>query len=162
MVCHRRSIEGVDFLLILMIGVDACNTVLEVLLFAAATNLGQSWNTILTLFGGERPFRSSQERSANHSIKATLTFYVQTWDEYYTQTLTLGIISGPVEGILTLCIVYAFTAVKGGGSFWQQSMLQTMGIKEHSIIPDYIHDLRFNEWFMVYGGFVLVFNTLQR
>lgn len=36
------------------IGVDACNTVLEVLLFAAAMNLGQSWNTVLTLFGGEK------------------------------------------------------------------------------------------------------------
>ena len=33
-------------------GVDACNTVLEVLLFAAATNLGQGWNVVLTLFGG--------------------------------------------------------------------------------------------------------------
>ena len=39
--------------LIHMLGVDACNTVLEVLLFAAATNLGQSWNTVLTLFGGK-------------------------------------------------------------------------------------------------------------
>ena len=145
-----------------MAGVDACNTVLEVLLFAAATNLGQSWNTILTLFGGKGLFRSPEEGSADRSFEATLTFYVQTWDEYYTQTLTLGIISGPVEGILTLCIVYAFTAVKGGGSFWQQSMLQTMGITQPGMIPEYIHDLRFNEWFMVYGGFVLVFNTLQR
>lgn len=33
-------------------GVDACNTVLEVVLFAAAMNLGQTWNTVLTLFGG--------------------------------------------------------------------------------------------------------------
>ena len=148
--------------MISIIGVDACNTVLEVLLFAAATNLGQSWNTVLTLFGGERLFRSPDEKSANDFIEATLTFYVQTWDEYYTQTLTLGIISGPVEGILTLCIVYAFTAVKGGGSFWQQSMLKTMGITKAGMIPEYIHDLRFNEWFMVYGGFVLVFNTLQR
>lgn len=39
--------------LIYILGVDACNTVLEVLLFAAATNLGQSWNTVLTLFGGK-------------------------------------------------------------------------------------------------------------
>ncbi|MCJ1262621.1 hypothetical protein MMC22_002491 [Lobaria immixta] len=124
-------------------GVDACNTVLEVVLFAAAMNLGQSWNTVLTLFG------------------ATLTFYVQTWDEYYTQTLILGIVSGPVEGILTLCIVYAFTAVKGGGSFWQQSMFETIGIAKHGIIPDYIYELPFNEWYMVYGGIVLVFNTLQ-
>lgn len=39
--------------LIMTTGVDACNTVLEVLLFAAATNLGQSWKTVLTLFGGK-------------------------------------------------------------------------------------------------------------
>ena len=38
--------------LLIMVGVDACNTILEVLLFAAATNLGQSWKTVLTLFGG--------------------------------------------------------------------------------------------------------------
>lgn len=93
---------------------------------------------------------------------ATLTFYVQTWDEYYTQTLILGIVSGPVEGILTLCIVYAFTAVKGGGSFWQQSMLQTIGVAKSDLIPEYIYKLPFNEWYMVYGGVVLVFNTLQR
>ncbi|KAL9626916.1 MAG: hypothetical protein Q9164_007760 [Protoblastenia rupestris] len=106
-------------------------------------NLGQSWNTVLTLFG------------------ATLTFYIQTWDEYYTQTLTLGIISGPVEGILTLCIVYAITAVKGGGSFWQQSLLQTLGVSKHSVIPDMVYDMPWSEWYMVYGGLVLVFNTLS-
>ena len=95
-------------------------------------------------------------------LAATFTFYVQTWDEYYTKTLVLGIISGPVEGILTLCIVYAFTAVKGGGSFWQQSMLETFGVAKHGIIPDYIYELPFNQWYMVYGGAVLVFNTFQR
>ena len=99
---------------------------------------------------------------AHRSLTATFTFYVQTWDEYYTKTLVLGIISGPVEGILTLCIVYVFTAVKGGGSFWQQSMLETFGIAKHGIIPDYIYELPFNQWYMVYGGAVLVFNTIQR
>ncbi|KAK3174040.1 hypothetical protein OEA41_001284 [Lepraria neglecta] len=124
-------------------GVDACNTVLEVLLFAAAVNLGQSWYTVLTLFG------------------STLTFYIQTWDEYYTQTLILGVVSGPVEGILTLCIVYAITAVKGGGSFWQQPMLETVGIARHGIIPNYVYELPWNQWYMVYGGLVLVANTVQ-
>ncbi|KAL9126368.1 MAG: hypothetical protein Q9217_004570 [Psora testacea] len=107
-------------------------------------SLGQSWNVVLTLFG------------------ATLTFYIQTWDEYYTQTLILGIVSGPVEGILTLCIVYAVTAVKGGGSFWQQSLLQTVGVSKHSAIPEAVYDMAWNEWYMVYGGLVLVFNTLSR
>ena len=36
----------------MMLGVDACNTFFEVLLFAAAMNLGQGWSTVLTLFGG--------------------------------------------------------------------------------------------------------------
>jgi hypothetical protein len=39
------------------LGVDACNTTLEVLLFAAAMNLGQGWATILTLFGCMSPSR---------------------------------------------------------------------------------------------------------
>ena len=71
-------------------------------------------------------------------------------------------VSGPVEGILTLCIVYAFTAIKGGGSFWQQSMFGTVGVPHYSFIPDSIYDLPFNQWYMLYGGVVLVFNTVQR
>ncbi|KAJ9622621.1 Phosphotransferase [Taxawa tesnikishii (nom. ined.)] len=130
-------------------GVDACNTSLEVLLFAAAMNFGQGWKTVLTLL------------HVSDSILITLlTFYVQTWDEYHTKTLTLGLVSGPVEGILTLCIVYAFTAIKGGGSFWQQPMLATLGVAHHTFIPDMVYDLAWNEWYMVYGGVVLIFNTV--
>jgi hypothetical protein len=33
-------------------GVDALNTSLEVLLFAASQNLGMGWKTVMTLFGG--------------------------------------------------------------------------------------------------------------
>jgi ethanolaminephosphotransferase len=93
---------------------------------------------------------------------ALLTFYVQTWDEYHTHTLTLGIISGPVEGIVTLCIVYALTAYLGGGSFWQQSMFRSLGLKQHNFIPNALFDMAWNEWYMVYGGVVLVFNTISR
>jgi ethanolaminephosphotransferase len=93
---------------------------------------------------------------------ALLTFYVQTWDEYHTKTLTLGIVSGPVEGILTLCIVYAITAVKGGGSFWQGSMFEAIGIPDSKLIPDVIYNLAWNEWYMVYGGLMLILNTWWR
>lgn len=93
---------------------------------------------------------------------ALLTFYVQTWDEYHTKTLTLGLISGPVEGIVILITVYAFTAIKGGASFWGQSMLRTVGIPHYAFIPDYVYELPFNEWYMVQGGIVLVLNTVQR
>ena len=61
-----------------------------------------------------------------------------------------------------LCAVYAFTAVKGGGSFWQQPMLPTLGVAKFSVIPESIYELPFNEWNMVYGGIVLLINTIQR
>ena len=86
---------------------------------------------------------------------------MQTWDEYHTKTLTLGLISGPVEGIVILIIVYAFTAIKGGASFWQQSMLRTMGFPKYSFVPEYIYELPFNEWYMIQGAVVLVLNTVQ-
>jgi ethanolaminephosphotransferase len=86
---------------------------------------------------------------------------VQTWDEYHTKTLTLGLVSGPVEGIVILISVYAFTAYKGGASFWQQSMFRTVGVPEYSFIPSYVYNLPFNEWWMVQGGLVLVLNTVQ-
>jgi len=124
-------------------GVDAVNTSLECLIFAASQNLGMGWKTVLTLFG------------------SLLTFYVQTWDEYHTKTLTLGIVSGPVEGIIILVFVYAFTAFKGGASFWQQSMFATVGVPKYEFIPEYIYNLPFNEWWMVQGGIVLVLNTVQ-
>ncbi|KAH1525092.1 hypothetical protein KXW35_005746 [Aspergillus fumigatus] len=121
--------------------VDACNTALGVIIFAGVTNLGQTWATILSLFG------------------ATMTFYVQTWDEYYTQVLTLGIISGPVEGVLTLCTVFAFTAYQGGGSFWHRPMLETIGIPKLDVIPAYLYEMPFTQWYLIYGAIILFFAT---
>lgn len=87
---------------------------------------------------------------------------MQTWDEYHTHTLTLGVVSGPVEGILILVSVYAWTAIMGGASFWQQSMFATVGIPHYAFIPEFIYQLPFNEWYMVQGTCVLVLNTVQR
>lgn len=124
-------------------GVDAVNTSLECLIFAASQNFGMGWKTVMVLFA------------------SLLTFYVQTWDEYHTKTLTLGLVSGPVEGIVILITVYAFTAIKGGASFWSQSMFRTVGIPHYEFIPEFIYELPFNEWYMVQGGIVLVLNTVQ-
>lgn len=104
-------------------------------------NLGQSWSTVLTLFG------------------ALFTFYIQTWDEYHTHTLTLGVISGPVEGIITLYVVYFITYLKGGGSFWQQPLLPSIGVSKSVMIPDFLYEKAWNEWYIIYGGLVLIFNT---
>jgi ethanolaminephosphotransferase len=86
-----------------------------------------------------------------------MTFYVQTWDEYYTQILTLGVVSGPVEGILTLCVVYLFTAYMGGGSFWHQGMLETIGVSKPSFLARWVYDMPFTQWYLVYGSIVLCF-----
>ena len=66
-----------------------------------------------------------------------------------------------MEGILILVAVYAFTAIKGGASFWEQAMFPTVGIPKYAFIPEYIYNLPFNEWYMVQGGSVLVLNTIQ-
>lgn len=118
-------------------GVDAVNTSLEVLLFSAAMQFGQGWRTVLVLF------------------TSLLTFYIQTWDEYHTKTLTLGLISGPVEGILTLCIVYGITAVVGG-NYWRQPMLYALGVPSISFLPHYVYTMDFGDFYMVYGGIVLI------
>jgi ethanolaminephosphotransferase len=94
-------------------------------------------------------------------ITALLTFYVQTWDEYHTHTLTLGLVSGPVEGILTLCVVYAITAIKGGGSYWQQPMLPALGVPFISSLPKAAYTMDFGDFYMMYGGLVLAFNTTE-
>ena len=67
-----------------------------------------------------------------------------------------------MEGIITLCIVYALTAYLGGGSFWQRSMLESLGIKQYEFIHPVLYKMAWNEWYMVYGGIVLVFNTISR
>ncbi|KAF2397365.1 Choline/ethanolaminephosphotransferase [Trichodelitschia bisporula] len=123
-------------------GVDAVNTTLEVIVFAACMNLGQGWRTVMVQFA------------------TLLTFYIQTWDEYHTRTLTLGIVSGPVEGILTLCVIYMITAIKGGGSYWHQPMLATLGVSDFGVIPDWIYALSWVDWYIVYGGAMVVVNTL--
>ena len=127
-------------------GVDALNTSLEVLIFAASQNMGQSWYTVATLFA------------------SLLTFYVQTWEEYHTKTLTLGIVNGPVEGILVLVAVYALTGFMGGASFWQQGMLATIGIPQtigSLTIPDFVYNLSFTQWYMCQGTIMLVYNTVS-
>jgi ethanolaminephosphotransferase len=101
------------------------------------------------------------QRFFAETFTALLTFYVQTWDEYHTHTLTLGLVSGPVEGILTLCFVYAFTAIKGGGSYWQQPMLPALGVPFISSLPKVVYTMDFGDFYMLYGTVVLAFNTLQ-
>jgi ethanolaminephosphotransferase len=124
-------------------GVDAINTTLGVVIFAGTVNLGQSWATLLTAFA---------------SLGA---FYLTTWEEYHTGTLYLGLVSGPVEGVLTLVAVYFITAATGG-SYWQQPMVATLGLPTPAWVSEEIVKLSFASWTLVYGGVMLAFNIIQR
>jgi ethanolaminephosphotransferase len=116
---------------------------------------GTLWLFVTTCFP-----TSINAHSAN-TFTALLTFYVQTWDEYHTHTLTLGLVSGPVEGILTLCVVYAITAIKGGGSYWQQPMLPALGVPFTAALPKSAYTMDFGDFYMLYGTLVLSFNTIE-
>lgn len=124
-------------------GVDALNTALGVTIFAASQNLGQGWKTVATLFA------------------SLLTFYVQTWEEYHTKTLTLGIVNGPVEGVLIIVTVYALTGYFGGAHIWQQSALKTIGVSEDLGLPSWLYNFSFSDWNLIQGCIVTGFNTYE-
>jgi len=55
-----------------------------------------------------------------------------------------------------------FTAIKGTGLFWQQSMLAALHVSKSPMIPDWIYNLAWDEWYMIYGALVLIYNTVAR
>lgn len=99
---------------------------------------------------------------STNPLLALLTFYVQTWDEYHTKTLTLGLVNGPVEGVLMLVSVYTITGFLGGGSFWQRAMLPTLGLpSSFPLVPAALYKLSFSQWYLVSGAVMLVVNTVE-
>ncbi|KZT02066.1 Choline/ethanolaminephosphotransferase [Laetiporus sulphureus 93-53] len=118
---------------------DALNTTLEVILACRALNLGRSWWTV-----------SSQ-------IATLANFYLSTWEEYHTGQLFLGHFSGPVEGILIICLIYLISGIFGP-SFWDKGLLDVTALKHIPAIADKIPNLPLNDAFMVFGAFGLAFN----
>lgn len=83
---------------------------------------------------------------------ALAAFYVTTWEEYYTGTLFLGYINGPVEGILILITVYIFTGFNGP-QWWNQPI--------SAIIPALNINLHLNHAFICFCVFLLVPTFIQ-
>eukprot|EP00741_Cyanophora_paradoxa_P014372 tig00000190_g13863.t1 len=80
-------------------GCDALSCMITTLTLASAIQLGPTWATVILGF---------------HLF---VTFYLASWEEYHTGVLFLGIVSGPIEGIICICIVYMMTAFVGP-AFW--------------------------------------------
>lgn len=115
---------------------DSMNTSLMVIQFSSVANLGH--NTPL-------PFLVQFSTLAN--------FYLSTWEEFYTHTLFLSEISGPVEGLLMISLVFLLTGVFGVDFVWKQE-LYTLHISDSiapiTITPTYIAALL--------GAFVMAFS----
>lgn len=82
-----------------------------------------SLNTTLSIL----PFCSAAGISYNHMMVFTqlaclCNFYLSTWEEYHTHKLFLSEFSGPVEGILLLCIGYILTGIYGPQSIWHAEL----------------------------------------
>jgi len=122
-------------------GCDAVNTTLEVLLTAAAINLGQSWWTVACL------------------VATAANFYLTTWEEYHTKVLFLSVFSGPVEGILMIIAIYVVTGFYGS-AFWDQGILTLTGLDKIDLVhrTRWLQDLPLNECFLLFGLVGLLFN----
>lgn len=75
--------------------VDAVNTTLGTIVFGSVFNLGYSWLFVIAQFA------------------SMCNFYTSTWEEYHTHTLYLSEFSGPVEGILMICVCFTLTGIFG-------------------------------------------------
>lgn len=121
-------------------GCDAINTTLEVLLTAAALNLGMGWWTVAS------------------QVFTLANFYLTTWEEYHTGVLFLSSFSGPVEGIIIIVVIFFITGLYGP-TFWDQGILTVLSLDHLPVVTQLrIKNLPLNECFLVFGACGLVFN----
>ncbi|CCH58962.1 hypothetical protein TBLA_0B01190 [Henningerozyma blattae CBS 6284] len=86
--------------------IDSINTTLSMLPFCSAFKMGYTWLFPLLQFG------------------LLLNFYLSTWEEYYTQKLYLSSFSGPVEGILSITILFLLKGLFGFEIPWHLPLIQ--------------------------------------
>ncbi|GMM54449.1 bifunctional diacylglycerol cholinephosphotransferase/ethanolaminephosphotransferase [Maudiozyma humilis] len=80
--------------------IDAINTTLSAFIFCSTLGTGYGYKMVYSQFA------------------VLSNFYMSTWEEYHTHTLFLSEISGPVEGILAICLSYIATAIFGPQLVW--------------------------------------------
>ena len=98
-----------------------------------------------------------------------------SWEEYHTGTLYLSAFSGPVEGILMICVIYLITAIHPmGQAFWQQPLVQLIPGDIASMLAGKVDSffgskesvqlarLPVNVAFMIFGALGTVGNIVNR
>mmetsp|Transcript_24532 Transcript_24532/g.40359 ORF Transcript_24532/g.40359 Transcript_24532/m.40359 type:complete len:392 (+) Transcript_24532:177-1352(+) len=91
-------------------GCDALCCPINVCTIASAANLGSSWATVVIFLAIFTPF------------------YVATWEEHHTGVLFLGVISGPIEGLLVMVAIYLLTGF-AGPELWMTSLKDAIGLE---------------------------------
>lgn len=82
-------------------GCDAFHSVVMGICVCSYLSLGASWKTLLVL------------------CSSLSTFFMNTWEEYHLGEFILPVINGPNEGLLILCTMYVWTAIKGS-AWWTE------------------------------------------
>ena len=85
-------------------GCDAFNCIIGALSICCATGLGPTWRSWWVV------------------LSTLITFFMNTWEEYYRGELVLPHVNGPNEGLLIAVLVY-FTSAAKGISFWTNNFL---------------------------------------
>lgn len=98
------------------------------------------------------------------------------WEEFHTGTLYLSAFSGPVEGILLICVIYLVTAIHPAGpSFWDTPIVNVIpgdyGVQlaqaVDKVLAGYgvrykLEYLGVNVAFMIFGAFGTIGNIVNR
>lgn len=107
-------------------GVDSLNTCLGCIITAHVLNNEGSWYLAL-----------------NYAVALTY-FYLSTWETYYTGTLFLGYVNGPVEGTMSLSAAFLLTGIYGR-QLWKSSI--------KSLIPlSWVPDIQLNTFALIFLG----------
>lgn len=115
--------------------IDAINTTLGVIVFALAFQLGYGWLLLVSQFA------------------STCNFYTSTWEEYHTHTLYLSHFSGPVEGILMICVLYVVTGITGP-EIWKKHLFDL----DLTLLGWDVYSLDTSVFYIVGGLGLLYFN----
>lgn len=121
-------------------------------------------------------FNVSHLQQSYHSGSPVSTAEQTRWEEYHTGTLYLSAFSGPVEGILLICVIYLVTAIHPSGpSFWDTPIVSLVpgnyGVQAAQAVDKILcgYGVRYkleylgvNVAFMIFGAFGTVGNIVNR
>ncbi|CDH17395.1 probable Cholinephosphotransferase 1 [Zygosaccharomyces bailii ISA1307] len=116
--------------------VDALNTTLSMFPFCSTVGVGYTYMLIIIQFA------------------CLCNFYLSTWEEYHTHKLFLSEFSGPVEGILLVCIGFIMTGVFGPQKIWH-TVLTTIDYKGMHFRVESLDVM------IIFSGISLMFNILS-